>query len=154
MQIVRAGVEHTDEVALLFDLYRQFYSCRADPELARRFIGERLANSESVVFLGLAGEQPRGFVQLYPSFCSVDAIRILILYDLYVVASARRRGLGEALMRRATEYARETDVSRLDLLTARDNVPGQSLYEKLGYRRTNQDFYAYSLDIQSPASTF
>jgi ribosomal protein S18 acetylase RimI-like enzyme len=101
------------------------------------------------VFVGLDREEPLGFVQLYPSFCSVDAIRILILYDLYVVAAARCRGLGEALMRRATDFAIETGVSRLDLLTAKDNFPGQALYEKLGYRRTNEDFYAYSLELRS-----
>lgn len=147
VEIVKAGVEHVDRVALLFDLYRQFYNREPDGELARRFVGERLVNGDSTLFLALAGDEPLGFVQLYPSFCSVDAIRILILYDLYVVTSARRRGLGEALMRRATDYARETGAARLDLLTAKDNTPGQSLYEKLGYRRTNEDFYAYSLEL-------
>ena len=147
MKIVRACVEHVEDVARLFDLYRQFYDCTPDLELARKFIRERIENSESTVFLALERENPLGFVQLYPSFCSVDAIRILILYDLYVVASARRRGLGEALMQRATEHARETGVSRLDLLTAKDNYPGRALYEKLGYHRTNEDFYAYSLEL-------
>ena len=147
VEIVKAGIEHTDGVALLFDLYRQFYKRKPDSELARRFVGERLLNGESTVFLALAGDEPLGFVQLYPSFCSVDAIRILILYDLYVVTSARGRGLGEALMRRATDYARQTGAARLDLLTAKDNTAGQSLYEKLGYHRTNEDFYAYSLEL-------
>ena len=88
-----------------------------------------------------------GFVQLYPSFCSVDASKILILYDLYVAADHRRKGIGEALMNRATRYAQETGATRLDLLTAVDNIPGQALYEKLGYVRANEGFYAYSLHL-------
>jgi len=31
------------------------------------------------------------------------------------------------------------------LLTAHSNKPGQHLYEKLGYIKVNEDFYAYSL---------
>ena len=50
-------------------------------------------------------------------------------------------------MKRATQWAREKGAARLDLLTAKTNNAGQSLYEKLGYRKVNQDFYAYSLDV-------
>jgi ribosomal protein S18 acetylase RimI-like enzyme len=145
--IVRANASHTAEVARLFDLYRQFYECDADIDLATAFVRARIENSESVIFLAESGRQALGFVQLYPSFCSVDAIPILILYDLYVGASARRSGVGEALMRRAGEYARKKGVGRVDLLTAMDNYAGQQLYEKLGYERSNENFYSYSLDV-------
>jgi ribosomal protein S18 acetylase RimI-like enzyme len=49
-------------------------------------------------------------------------------------------------MERATRYARESGAARLDLLTAKDNFSGQALYESLGYVKTNEDFFAYSLD--------
>ena len=50
-------------------------------------------------------------------------------------------------MNRATEHARESGALRLDLLTAKDNFPGQALYEKLGYERSNEGFYSYSLEL-------
>jgi ribosomal protein S18 acetylase RimI-like enzyme len=147
MKIVRAGMEHLGKLSRLFDLYRQFYDCEPDPALARSFLEARLRNGESIVFIALRDTAALGFVQLYPSFCSVDAVPILILYDLYVDRDARRCGVGEALMNRATDYARETGAMRLDLLTAKDNTPGQALYEKLGYRLSNEGFYAYSLEL-------
>lgn len=91
------------------------------------------------------GGRALGFVQLYPSFCSVELMKIQILYDLYVDADARQGGVGEALMNRASEYARETGAARVDLLTAHSNQIGQHLYEKLGYEIVNEDFHAYSL---------
>jgi len=145
MNITRATTKHLPEVARLFDLYRQFYHCDPDIDLARRFINERMENSESIIFVAEQGETLSGFVQLYPSFCSVEAVRILILYDLFVDSSARGAGVGKALMNRATDYARESGAARLDLLTAKDNIPGQQLYEQLGYQKTLEDFYAYSL---------
>ena len=147
MEIVKANQEHIDEVSRLFDLYRQFYECTPDLELATRFISERIERDESDIFVAYEGDKASGFVQLYPSFCSVDAVKIYILYDLYVDANKRNMGLGEKLMNVATEWARSNGAARLDLLTAHDNLIGQHLYEKLGYKRDLEDFYAYSLQV-------
>lgn len=147
MQLVTANAVHVPEVGRLFDLYRQFYECEPDIEAATRFIGERIRNGESRVFIALDGDRGLGFAQLYPSFCSVELMKIQILYDLYVDADVRRDGVGEALMRRASEFARESGAARVDLLTAHSNHIGQHLYEKLGYEIVNEDFHAYSLHL-------
>ncbi len=148
MNIVQAELKHVESIGYLFDLYRQFYHCEPDRNLANEYIQDRLRNNESVIFLA-QNEQGKGqgFVQLYPSFCSVDAVKIMILYDLFVDNSARRQGVGEALMNRAKTYASEVGAARLDLLTAHSNIVGQSLYEKLGYEKTNTNFHAYSLQL-------
>ena len=136
MKIVRANPSHIPEISRLFDLYRQFYGCEPDLDQATRFITDRMTNHESVIFVAETGGDLAGFVQLYPSFCSVEAIRIYILYDLYVDAGARRAGVGEMLMKQATEYSRSEGASRIDLLTAKDNKRAQRLYQKLGYEKT------------------
>ena len=148
MNIVKANREHIAEVARLFDLYRQFYECPADLELATRFIAERVERQESDIFVAVEGDKAGGFVQLYSSFCSVEAVKIYILYDLYVDADCRKIGMGESLMNRATEWARENGVARLDLSTAHSNLAGQHLYEKLGYKKVDEDFFSYSLAVQ------
>ncbi len=147
MEIIKANREHIEEVSRLFDLYRQFYKCPPDLELATRFISDRIKRGESDIFVAIDGDKASGFVQLYPSFCSVDAVKIYILYDLYVDASKRKSGTGEKLMNAATAWAKSNGAARLDLLTANDNLIGQHLYEKLGYKRDLEDFYAYSLQV-------
>ena len=148
MNIRQAGLADIKAIAELFDLYRQFYKCNPDPALSENFIRERLANNESIIFLASnEHDKSTGFVQLYPSFCSIDVCKILILHDLYVDASCRNQGLGKLLMDRATQYARETGAGRLDLLTDKTNYPGQALYEKLGYEKTLENFIAYSLKV-------
>ena len=119
----------------------------SDLELATRFISERIERQESDIFVAIDGEKASGFVQLYPSFCSVDAVRIYILYDLYVDAHSRKSGVGEKLMNTATEWAKSNGAARLDLLTAHENFAGQHLYEKLGYKKVLEDYYAYSLQV-------
>jgi len=150
MRIKQAQPEDLSEVARLFNLYRQFYDCDSDLSVATEFISDRMTNRESVIFLAEQGQglsKGCGFVQLYPSFCSVEAIKIYILYDLFVESEARKQGVAKQLMNRATEYARANGAERIDLLTAKDNIAGQRLYESLGYERANEDFLAYSLAL-------
>jgi len=147
MAIIKAELTHLTDVARLFDLYRQFYECPPDLALATSYIRERLEKNESDIFIAVDGETTCGFVQLYSSFCSVQAVKIYILYDLYVDAVFRQSGWGEQLMNRATQWARENGAARVDLLTAHSNTTGQQLYEKLGYKKALEDFHAYSLDV-------
>lgn len=145
-EIVPATEDHLDEVARLFDLYRQFYECPPDLGLARSYLADRLAAGDSRIWIGLDGERGRGMVQCYPTFCSVQAVKRWILYDLYVEVDVRGTGLGERLMHVAHEAARADGAKRVDLETAHDNLVGQSLYEKLGYRR-DEHFFSYSLQL-------
>jgi ribosomal protein S18 acetylase RimI-like enzyme len=147
MKIVRAELEQVKQAAELFDLYRQFYDQPADPARAEDFIRQRIVAGESAIFLALENEAAVGFTQLYPSFCSVEAVKIQILYDLFVKDEFRRRGVAEALMARAAAFARDSGARRIDLLTGIDNRPGQALYEKLGYRRVPPEFFPYSLEV-------
>lgn len=147
MRIVKANQQHITGVSGLFNLYRQFYQCESDLPLATRFISDRLANQESDIFIAHDNEVMVGFVQLYPSFCSLEAHRIYILYDLYVDEKHRKAGTGTRLMEAAHKWAAENEAVRVDLLTAHSNHAAQHLYEKLGYRKVLGDFYAYSLTL-------
>jgi len=141
MHIIQASSEHVADIGRLFDLYRQFYQCEPDLELATSYIAERLKKGESTIFIAQDNTTTVGFVQLYPSFCSVQAVKRFVLYDLYVDASVRNSGTGALLMNRAAAYAKQAGAARLDLQTATSNKIGQHLYEKLGYQKVNQDLY-------------
>lgn len=141
--IIRAYPEHAEQIAPLFDGYRQFYGQVSDIAAARQFVLERLKQDESVIFLALDGEQGVGFTQLFPSFSSVSMRRLWILNDLFVASAARRRGVARALLEQARQFAIETQAKGLVLETAIDN-PAQHLYEALGWQR-GTDFYLYSL---------
>lgn len=61
-----------------------------------------------------------------------------------VVSSARRSGVGEALMRALHEQARERGLRRVWLEVIVENTGAFALYEKLGYR-TVRDVVVWSL---------
>ncbi|MFN0121235.1 MAG: N-acetyltransferase family protein [Blastocatellia bacterium] len=148
MTRVRQAVTEDLELTVpLFDAYRQFYRRPSDIGLARAFLQERLRNHESVIFIVVneSGEA-LGFTQLFPSFSSASAARILILNDLYVAPAARRTGVGTGLLRAAAEYGKTVGAVRLTLSTEVTNTSAQVLYEAEGWRRQT-DFYVYNLAL-------
>jgi len=146
-KIVKAEEKDLEELGRLFNLYRIFYEEEDDLEKASRYISERFNRRDSEIFVAQEGNTELvGFVQLYPSFCSVSAVPILILYDLYVDHSHRGKGIGRLLMNAARDFAKDNGFRRLELSTAKDNHIGQSLYESLGYE-LDEEFLHYSLDV-------
>lgn len=136
-------------IAPLFDAYRQFYEQPADADAALAFITARLERGESVILLARRPDgSALGFCQLYPSFCSLLAAPIYVLYDLFVVPDARRLGVGRALLLAAEAHARATGHARMDLTTARNNLRAQALYESLGWVR-DEVFLTYARHLQA-----
>ena len=147
MHIIEANQTHTNVIAPLFDAYRQFYELPSDLEGAHNYIGARLINKESRIFVAFDDDNNAlGFVQLYPTFESLNMRTRWVLYDLFVAPAARKSGVGDALMERAKRLAIDSGAVYVELDTARTNINAQALYEKLGYERDDL-FYHYVLEI-------
>lgn len=146
-----ATAANVSRISPLFDAYRQFYGLSSDPPLAQRYLAERLALGESVVLLAEAADGTAlGFVQMYPTFSSLHAARVLVLYDLYVDPAARRSGVARRLMEAAVMQARAAGAVALTLQTARTNDAAQRLYESLGWKR-DEEFCEYGLRLDPNA---
>jgi ribosomal protein S18 acetylase RimI-like enzyme len=143
-----AALPDVAAIAPLFDAYRQFYAQAPDLPLATRFILDRIRKNESVIILAESTDQQvLGFCQLYPTFCSVEAAPIYSLYDLFVRPEARRTGAAKVLLLAAQRHAALNGFARMDLTTAKTNLPAQALYHSLGWVRDDV-FYAYNKRVQ------
>lgn len=143
LKVLRAQISDVDQIAPLFDQYREFYKQSSDPTAAQNFLRDRLQSDESVIFFARADNgMALGFVQLFPSFSSIAMKRLWILNDLYVRPEARRQDVGRALMKQAEEFAKQSAARGLTLKTAMDNQPAQALYESLDWKRDDK-FYSY-----------
>ncbi|MEO4047078.1 GNAT family N-acetyltransferase [Pseudomonas sp. CAU 1711] len=151
MRIDRAMPADLPELAELFAGYLDFYRVPRDPGEVRAFLADRLQRADSALFLARdeAG-RALGFVQLYPFFASLQLAPAFLLSDLYVHPHGRRQGLAEALMNAARAHAEANGACGLQLETAKDNLAGQALYEKLGYVR-DEVFYTYWLGLTGSA---
>lgn len=136
-----------DELAALFSGYLDFYEVPRPLGEVRDFLGDRLARGDSVLFIARSLEgRAQGFVQLYPFMSSLALASAWLLSDLYVAPDARRQGVGEALMNAARAHGEATGACGLQLETAKTNLAGQALYERLGYVR-DQVYLTYWLSL-------
>jgi len=100
-----------------------------------------------IFFAEDAAGQALGFVQLFPTFSSIEAHRTWLLGDLFTAPAARGRGVGKQLMNTARAFALLSGAKGLTLETATDNHVAQRLYESLGYVR-DSGYYTYCLDLK------
>lgn len=139
MTIIKATIDHLDDLIPLFDGYRVFYEQQSDQERAKTFLEERIINNESTIFMAYIDGKAVGFTQLYPIFSSVATQRMLLLNDLYVDSNYRGKGVGKALIDAAKALCKQQHYKGLSLETAKDN-PAQQLYEREGF---TQDGYLH-----------
>jgi GNAT superfamily N-acetyltransferase len=73
-----------------------------------------------------------GFATVLWSWQTLNAAPAAVLNDLYVVPSARGRGLAEALIAACAELARAHGAPELVWQTALDNHRAQAVYDRIG----------------------
>jgi len=145
--IRKATLEDLDQLTNLFDQYVVFYKKPSNYEKHKAYLKERIENNEATIFLACDDnnlDKIIGFALIYITFSSLALKKILILNDLYVNSEVRKNGIGEKLILRTVELAKELDSNLIRLRTAKNNIVAQGLYHKMGFVRED---YLYSYDL-------
>jgi ribosomal protein S18 acetylase RimI-like enzyme len=147
MSVTAVGVADLDALVPLFAGYLQFYQVPRSATDIHAFLLERLQRGDAQLFIARDEQgMAQGFTQLYPLQSSLALAPAWLLSDLFVAPSARRQGVAEALMNAARAYAEASGACGLQLETAKTNLAGQALYERLGYVR-DEVYFTYWLSL-------
>ena len=140
--LIQANLNHLDDLAVLFDAYRVFYKKETDLDAAKKFLRERLANDQSVIFMVYNDSRAVGFTQLYPVFSSVNMAAVWLLNDLFVDPVYRGKKIGKQLLEAAQNHCTATHAKGVSLETEQTNVVGNKLYPIMGFEKdTEHNFY-------------
>lgn len=132
--VVRQAVfSDLEDLAPLFDQYREFQGKSSDVMAARAFLRERFNHGDAVMFIAEDDAASVGFAQVYPIYSSISLARVFVLNDLFVSAECRRRGVASKLLAAVEGYAWSHGAARVTLNVARDNDAGRALYEARGW---------------------
>ena len=145
--IRKASLQDLDQLTNLFDQYIVFYKNPSNIEKHKAYLKERIENNEATIFLAFDENNPEkaiGFTLIYVTFSSLALNKILILNDLYVDSNVRKNGVGEKLILKAVDLAKELGSNLIRLRTAKSNTVAQGLYNKMGFVR---EHYLYSYDL-------
>lgn len=138
MIVRRATKEDLNQLAILFDEYRQFYGTSSNIKQSLSFLTQRFENKESVIFIHVKDDVFTGFVLLYLGFSSVACSKYYILDDVYVTPSYRRQGSAKQLIDTAILFARHENAQRISLETQKSNYQSHQLYEQMGFVKDNE----------------
>jgi GNAT superfamily N-acetyltransferase len=87
---------------------------------------------------------PLGFATIYWTWQTLNAARVGVLNDLFVVPASRGAGTGRALIERGRQLCRERGAEKLVWETAPDNAVAQRLYDGIGAQKST--WLTYELD--------
>ncbi len=138
MIVRRASVEDLNQLAVLFDEYRQFYGASSDIEQSYQFLKQRIRNQQSVIFIHIMGDVITGFIVLYLGFTSVSCASYYILDDVYVMPDYRCQGSAKQLIDTAILFARQENAMRISVETQQHNLEAEALYAKMGFIKDNE----------------
>ena len=120
MKILDANIEHTKAIAALEE------ACFSAP-WSEKAICETMSGSDSVFLVAEDNGEIIGYIGSY--CCHPEGY----ITNVAVAPSARRRGVGRALIERLIEKGRERSLSFWTLEVRESNTPAISLYSSLGF---------------------
>jgi len=105
---------------------------RRDEEWAQR----AQAGSTGASRITLFAEGAQGVVGLIGGYRATDSRSTVELVSMWVTPSARRAGVGRALVEAVVDWARETEASEVALGVVQGNAAAQRLYDEMGFTTT------------------
>ena len=125
--------------------YCDFYETPTSDEDLRAIARALIADpAEGVQYIARLDGQAIGFATVYWSWSTLEGGRIGVMNDLFVHPSARGKRAGEALIDACLGAVRERGARQLTWQTALDNDTAQTLYDRVGAKRSQ--WLDYSLD--------
>ncbi len=135
VEILPVAAEHIESFHRCLDSVareRRFLGFVEAPPLesTKAFVLSNLAN-DAPQFVAVSGSEVIGWCDISP--LELEGFRHRGRLGMGVHKSYRRLGIGQRLMARAIEKAREKGLERIELAVFASNTPAIKLYEKMGF---------------------
>ena len=119
---------------------------REPPDMERHITAWLADPAPGFALLSTNGDQPTGLALVQRTFAPPEFVVQLVLDDLYVARSARRQGLGRALVDGVVALAPLLSARHISLVVRRDNPGARALYSGAGWESTDDVLYEIYLD--------
>ena len=147
IEVVIGDLEKEDDrrsMLNMLDLYMQDPmggSSELSDDIAAKNI-EGLRNQPNYVFfLAKWNGEVAGVANCFINFSTFKAKQLINIHDFAVNPKFRRKGIGEAMMKRIIDYSKENGFCKVTLEVRHDNRAAQPLYKKTGFTECNPPMY-------------
>lgn len=134
-----------DFLHLISELARYEHATPPDGAAERRLETDALSeNPPYHAFVAYLGDRPVGYIIHYYTYSTYDGRRIFYLEDIFVMESARKKGVGKELFNFCLEEAKKQGCCELQWAVLTWNEDAIGFYERMGGKR--QDLHIYTID--------
>ncbi len=136
MKIREALKNDTDDICrLLSMLFDQELEFKPDIEAQLRGVTDILCNPDKGKFFVVEdSKRVVGAVSLLFLVSTALGGKVALLEDMVIEHDARGKGFGKKLLEHVIQYAIKNNCLRITVLTDKDNLIAQSLYERIGFK--------------------
>jgi ribosomal protein S18 acetylase RimI-like enzyme len=130
------STEDADSIVRLLDEYACDPMGRGrslDLAAKERMIPDLAKHPSVIVYLADTDAVVTGLAVCFLQYSTFGAFHLLNIHDFVVTASARKRGIGRALLREICKDARNRGCQKVTLEVRDDNVVAQRLYRREGF---------------------
>jgi ribosomal protein S18 acetylase RimI-like enzyme len=131
-----ANPDHAEAIVLQLDAYSRdpVANGRGLPEDVKRALVPGLsAHPGTFVFLAYRGGRAVGVAVCFLGFSTFAARRLLNIHDIAVAPEERGAGVGQKLLARVEQHARDLGCCKLTLEVQENNSRAMRLYTRLGF---------------------
>lgn len=129
-----SGLERAQLVKFLQRTYRELQP-ESDLGHLPRTVDQHLSSQTPIWWIDLETQsQPVACLWMGNAMSQITGDRQAYIFLLYVIPEHRRRGLGQALMRQAEQWACQRGDRQIGLQVFQSNQAALNLYQKLGYQ--------------------
>ena len=141
MEIRKAGHSDVEAITNLmrdfaaFEDLSEYFEATSENIAAVMFGGRSFVN-------GLVAEDKGevvAYALFYPNYATFRGQRGMYLEDIFISPVHRGQGIGEAMLRRIAQIAKEQGCERIDFQVLEWNQPAIGFYEKLGAHRDESE---------------
>lgn len=145
-QTIRPLKQGEEEILLTLIKELAQYEKNDPPSLTVEKLQSYLSKSLFQVELAEHEDEIVGYALYYYGFAAHKGFPILYLEDLYVKPPFRKAGIGSALIKKMTEYAKQNECCRISWLVLSWNEQAIAFYKKIGCKLRN-DLIPVRLEI-------
>jgi ribosomal protein S18 acetylase RimI-like enzyme len=119
----------------------------SDKKASANHIETLLTDKRTYLFAAIMNDYVIGYALAYrfPSLYASDYLAYL--YDIEVLKTHRKKGVGRLLMKTLLTHLKSDGVSELWLGTATDNVEGQALFRSTGGVKSGETFNDFTYEL-------
>lgn len=138
-----------EDTAILQDLLIHHIDRDDEPadRLDARYLNELLRDNRCYLLAAIISDMVVGYALAYrfPSLYAKG--NIAYMYDIDVLETHRRKGIGSRLIKHVLQLLKQDDVYELWLGTAIDNMEGQALFTATGAARSGEAFNDFTYKL-------